>query len=46
MKVEESFYPCSANKNAEQLLSDCEADLRLYFRIYREKVRFSPMRPL
>ena len=27
------YYPCSENKGADQLLSYCEADLRLCFRI-------------
>ena len=32
-KVEELYYPCSENKGADQLRSNCEADLRLCFRI-------------
>ena len=34
-KVEESNYPCSENKGADQLRSYCEADLRLCFRLCR-----------
>ena len=32
-KVEELFYMCSENKDADQLRSYCEADLCLWFRI-------------
>ena len=32
-KEEEMYYPCSENKGANQLRSDCEADLSLCFRI-------------
>ena len=34
-KEEELYYPCSENKDADQLRSYCEADLRLCFRICR-----------
>ena len=34
-KVEELYYPCSENKGADQLRSNCEADLRLCFRLCR-----------
>ena len=34
-KVEELYHPCSENNGADQLRSDCEADLRLCFRLYR-----------
>ena len=34
-KVEEQYYPCSENKGADQLRINCEADLRLWFRICR-----------
>ena len=30
-KVEELYYPCSENKDADQLRSYCEADLRRCF---------------
>ena len=30
---EELYYPCSKNKDADQLHSYCETDLRLCFRI-------------
>ena len=30
-KPKKLYYPCSANKGADQLHSYCEADLRLYF---------------
>ena len=29
------YYRCSENKSADQLRSNCEADLRLYFRLCR-----------
>ena len=32
---EELYYPCSENKGADQLRSNCEADLRLCFRLCR-----------
>ena len=32
-KAEELYYPCSENKGVDQLRSNCEADLRLCFRI-------------
>ena len=35
---EKLYYPSSENKGADQLRSNCEADLRLCFRI---KIRFS-----
>ena len=34
-KVEELYYPCSKNKDADQLRSYYEADLRLCFRLCR-----------
>ena len=34
-KVEELYYPCSENKGSDQLRSNCEADLRLCFRLFR-----------
>ena len=34
-KVEELYYPCSENKDADQLRSYCEADLHLCFRLGR-----------
>ena len=34
-KVEELYYPCSANKGADQLRGYREADLRLCFRLCR-----------
>ena len=34
-KVEELYYPGSENKGADQLRSNCEADLRLCFRLCR-----------
>ena len=34
-KVEELYYPCSENKGAGQLHSNCEADLGLCFRLCR-----------
>ena len=30
-KVEQQYYPCSENKGADQLRSNCEADLSLCF---------------
>ena len=33
--MEELYYPCSENKGTDQLRSDCEADLRLFFRLCR-----------
>ena len=33
MELEETYYPCSEKKGADQLRSYCEADLRLCFRI-------------
>ena len=39
IKIEEGFYyPCSENKGADQLRSDCAADLRLCFRICKKPV--------
>ena len=35
---EELYYPCSGNKGADQLRSNCEADLRLCFRIGKNLV--------
>ena len=35
----ELYYLCSENKGADQLCSNCTADLRLFFR--RGKIRFS-----
>ena len=35
LKVEESYYPCSENKGADQLRGYREADLRLCFCICR-----------
>ena len=32
------YYPCSENKDADQLRSYCEADLRLCFRISKNPV--------
>ena len=29
------YYPCSGNKDADQLRSYCEADLRLCYRIWK-----------
>ena len=37
-KVEGLYYPCSENKGADQLRSYHEADLRLFFRIYKNSV--------
>ena len=37
-KVEGLYYPCSENKGADQLRSYPEADLRLFFRIYKNLV--------
>ena len=37
-KVEGLYYPCSENKDADQLRSYCAADLRLCFRIYKNPV--------
>ena len=34
-KVEELYYPCGENKDADQLRGYHEADLRLWFRICR-----------
>ena len=34
-KVEELYYPCSENKVADQLGSNCESDQRLCFRLSR-----------
>ena len=34
-KVEELYFPCSENKGADQLRSNCEADLRHCFRPWR-----------
>ena len=31
LEVEELYYLCSENKGADQLCSDCEADLHLVF---------------
>ena len=39
-EVERLYYPCSENKDADQLRGYREADLRLCFRIYA-KIRFS-----
>ena len=36
--VEELYYPCSENKGADQLCGYREAELRLYFRIYKDPV--------
>ena len=38
--VEELYYPCSENKDADQLRGYREADLRLWFRICRLMVFF------
>ena len=40
LEVEGLYYPCSENKDADQLRGYREADLRLCFRIYA-KSRFS-----
>ena len=36
--VEELYYPCSENKDADQLRGYCEADLRLCFCICKKPV--------
>ena len=33
LKVEELYYQCRENKDADQLRSYCEADLRICFRL-------------
>ena len=35
---EELYYPSSENKGADQLRSNCEADLRLCFRICKNPI--------
>ena len=37
-KEEGLYYPCSENKGADQLRGNCEADLRLCFRICKTPV--------
>ena len=37
-EVEGLYYPCSENKDADQLRGYREADLRLYFRICKKPV--------
>ena len=37
-KEDELYYPCSENKDADQLRSYCEADLRLCFHISKNPV--------
>ena len=36
--VEGLYYPCSENKGADQLRSNCAADLRLGFRIFKKPI--------
>ena len=41
MEEEELHYPCSENKDADQLRRNCEADLRLCFRLGENLIIFT-----
>ena len=46
LKLEGLYYLCSENKGADQLHGNCEADLRLCFRICKNSVSHNQARIL